>query len=379
MKDAEPVIRKPTSKPKQRSKLRLSFDPTSTADADQDEAVVITPKRGLGARKNVVGKSGPQRAWTASSEDIPVRSADDVGRPLYNQEYLKELRDSTPSTPKNASSTQGSDDDGGKDLDIAGKFGELAKVSSIPSVIPSEAEIREKKERRARLAKEEDFISLDVEEEDEDRWTLSKKEERLDTRMVRDDEDFAEGFDEFVQDGRIALGRKAEKEQMRRHRAEMKDLIDEAEDLSEEDDSEAERNAAYEASQTRAAMDGIGKTHKQLPSRPKTPPKITSLPRLANHLIRLRSSLGAMESSKAQLVQRMEDLRKEKEEIRVREEEIQSLLKEAGDNYERLKAEAGLGQGQVAALPSTDLQNQRGLEDFGTVSEAPSDHLQNND
>ncbi|PGH16359.1 hypothetical protein AJ80_05209 [Polytolypa hystricis UAMH7299] len=376
--DSEPVIRKPTSKPKQRSKLRLSFDPgeASVADDDRDDSVVITPKRGLGARKNIVGRSGLQRSWTASSDDIPVRSADEGGRPLYNQDYLKELRDSTPSTPKDVGSVQASDDEGGKDLDIAGKFGELAEVYSMPSIIPSQAEIREKKERRARLAKEQDFISLDVEEDEEEEWRLSKKEERLDTRLIRDDEDFAEGFDEFIEDERIALGRKAEKEQLRRHRAEMKDLIDEAEDLSEEDDSEAERKAAYEASQTRAAMDGMSKAHKQLPSRPKTPPKISSLPRLANHLLRLRSSLSAMESSKAQLVHRMEDLRKEKEEIRVREGEIQTLLKEAGDNYERLKAEAGLSQEQVAALPGTNLQNQRGLEDLGTVSEAPSDRLQ---
>ena len=99
------------------------------------------------------------------------------------------------------------------------------------SAIPTDAEIREKKERRARLAKEQDFISLDndggntviedVDDELNDEKILlpyaqrasSSKEE---TRLVRDNEDIAEGFDELVSDGRVALGKKVEREQKQR-------------------------------------------------------------------------------------------------------------------------------------------------------------------
>ncbi|KAK2778895.1 hypothetical protein FQN53_001587 [Emmonsiellopsis sp. PD_33] len=366
LEDSEPVVRRPTSKPKQKSKLRLSFGPggTSMTDDGGDEGEVITPKK-IGARKHVIGKSGLQRTWTpsGSSEHLPIRAGHEEGRPSYNQEYLKELRNSTPSTPKDLGSVQTSEDEKEKQLDIAGKFGEVVRVSE-PSMIPSEAEIREKKERRARLAREEDYISLD-DGGDED-WPLAQKEEQVETRLVRDDEDFAEGFDEFVEDGKISLGRKAEREQLRRQRAEMKDLIDEAQDSSEADDSEAERRAAYEAAQTRSGMDGLRQARENLPARPKTPPKITPLPRLADNLIRLRSTLSAMENSKVQLVLKMEELRKEKVEISVREVEIQTLLKEAGENYERLRAEAGLRpEDNDTGLP-TDMQGHRGLENLGT-------------
>ncbi|OJD25482.1 hypothetical protein ACJ73_03146 [Blastomyces percursus] len=378
--EQEPVVRRPNTKPTQKSKLRLSFGPGGTSMADDEEMTeseVITPKR-IGARKHIKEKSGLQRTWAPSgpSESIPLRVGSEEDRPTYNKEYLKELRNSTPSTPKQSGSTPTSDDEKEKQLDIAAKFGEIVQMSK-PSIIPTDAEIREKKERRSRLAMqqvqdyEQDFITLD--DAGDDDWSLSRKEEKLETRLVRDDEDFAEGFDEYVEDGKITIGRKAEREKQRRERAEMKELIDEAQESSEADDSEAERRAAYEAAQTRAGMEGLHRTHGSLPLRPKTPPKITSLPRLADSLARLRTSLSAMENSKVQLLLRMEELRKEKVEISTREMEIQTLLKEAGENYERLRAEAGLNPGDNGLISGTDVQGDRGLENLGVRSELPSE------
>ncbi|KAL1879505.1 hypothetical protein Plec18167_003962 [Paecilomyces lecythidis] len=367
--DVEPVVKRPT-KSKQKSKLRLSFGPGETSMAeDEDQSEVVTPKRpGLGRR--ALEKSALQRSWSpsGSSDHLPIRVGQDQGRPVYNQDYLKELRDSTPSTPKQQSSVQ-SDEETNKGVDVAAKFGEVIEISR-PTSIPSEAEIREKKARRARLAKEQDFISLDDgDEEEEDYLSLDPKREKEETRLVPDDEDFAEGFDEYVEDGRISLGKKAEREQQRRKRAEMRDLIEEAEDTSDEDDSDAERKAAYEAAQTRAAM---GLDHVDHPERPKTPPKITSLPRLADSLTRLRTSLATMEVSKSQLINRMEELRKEKADIATREVEIQALIKEAGENYERLRAEAGLNPDAEAGLPGDEIQNYRGLESLGTSMASPN-------
>ena len=348
-------------------------------DDGSESNEVITPKRtGLG--RQVLEKSALQRSWTpsGSTESLPLRAGQDVDRPSYSQDYLKELRNSTPSTPKQTGSLNTSEDESERGLDIAAKFGEIVQVSG-PSAIPSEAEIREKKERRARLAKEQDFISLDTGESDE--LSLLPKKEKPETRLVRDDEDFAEGFDEFVEDGKISLGKKAEREQRRRQRAEMKELINEAEDSSDEDDSDADRRAAYEDAQTRAGMDGLGHERtQQLPSRPKTPPKITSLPRLASSLERLRLSLSTMEYSKSQLVRRMEELRKEKVDIAVRETEIQRLLKEAGENYAKLRTEAGLDSGTENGLPGDVVAtNHRGLENLGSASGTPSRVISDND
>ncbi|OOF96356.1 hypothetical protein ASPCADRAFT_395953 [Aspergillus carbonarius ITEM 5010] len=362
--DSGPVVKRPqASKTKQKSKLRLSFGPggTSMADDGDQESEVVIPKR-PGLAKRALEKSALQRSLTPSGAggQIPLRVGPEQDRPSYSNDYLKELRDSTPSTPKPAA-----EDASEKTVDVAAKFGEVMKVST-PAAIPSEAEIREKKARRARLAKEQgaiatekDFISLEDDMEDDDWDPQGRREELRDTRLVRDDEDFAEGFDEFVEDGRISLGRKAEKEQILKQREEMRELIDDAEGLSDDEDSDLEEKAAYEASQTRAAMGG----GKDRIDRPRTPPKMTSLPRLSNSLDRLRINLAVLEKSKAQMIDRMEELRKEKADIAVREVEIQVLIKEAGDNYEKLKQEAGIAPGSEENLSAADeIANSRGLE-----------------
>ena len=162
----------------------------------------------------------------------------------------------------------------------------------------------------------------------------------------------------------------------------MKELIEgEEEGSSDVDDSEAERRAAYEASQTRAGMDGLKGRHSQEPCRPKTPPKISPIPRLSSCLTNLRVSLTSMENNKAQLVQRLEQLREEQVEISVREAEIQKLLKEAGDNYEKLRREAAATPGTAQnLLPDADGQTNRGLETLGTASPAPpSEPIPNGD
>lgn len=333
-------------------------------DGDQESEVVIPKRHGLG--RKAMERSAAQRNLTPSgaADKLSARVGHDQDRPSYSSDYLKELRDSTPSTPSSAT-----EDTKERTVDVAAKFGEVMRVSA-PSAIPSEAEIREKKARRARLAlehgvKEDDFISLDdkaVEDDDWDAVARGEKETIQDTRLVRDDEDFAEGFDEYVEDGKVSLGKKAERERKRKERDAMRELIDDAEGLSDEEDSDLEEKAAYEATQTRAAMyntksDGL--------DRPKTPPKMTSLPRLATSLERLRTSLATMETSKTQMISRMEELRKEKEEVSVREVEIQALVKEAGDNYERLKNEAGIDPATEADAPNGALEKSRGLENIG--------------
>ncbi|KAJ5818179.1 hypothetical protein N7474_003770 [Penicillium riverlandense] len=362
--DNEPVVKRPaSSKPKQKSKLRLSFGPgeTSMNDGGDQESEVVIPKRhGLG--RKAMERSAFQR--TGSSERLSTRVSQDKDRPSYSSDYLKELRDSTPSTPKTST-----DDEKDRAVDVAAKFGEVMTVSG-PSAIPSEAEIREKKARRARLAmehgaQEEDYIALDDEDgvAHHDDWDVAARGEKVkDTRLVRDDEDFAEGFEEYVEDGKISLGKKAEREQQRKQRAAMRELIDDAEGVSDEEDSDIEEKAAYEATQTKKAM-GNGRADRL--DRPRTPPKMTSLPKLAHSLERLRTSLAGMETSKTQMISRMEDLRKEKEEVSMREVEIQALIQEAGENYERLKKEAGIDASADGDASARALEQPRGLESIG--------------
>jgi hypothetical protein len=353
-------VKRPAAfKPKQKSKLQLSFG-AETSMTDGQESEVVLPKRhGLG-----------RKAMERSAAQIPA-VGQDPDRPTYSHDYLKELRDSTPSTPKTTT-----DDESSKAVDVAAKFGEIMTVPG-QAHIPSEAEIREKKARRARLAMEhgaedDGFISLDANGaahvDDWDAVVRGDKDikEAENTRLIRDDEDFAEGFEAFTEDGKMALGRKAEREKKRKDREAMRDLIDDAEGISDEDDSDLEEKAAYEAAQVHAAM-GRGKSSDI--DRPKTPPKVTSLPRLASSFERLRMSLASMEDAKTKMISRMEELRKEKADIAIREVEIQAMIKEAGDNYERLKKEAGVAPKLDAS--SGALETSRGLESIGAPVPMP--------
>ncbi|KAJ5097651.1 hypothetical protein N7456_008372 [Penicillium angulare] len=363
----EPVVKRP-AKSKPKSKLRMSFNPGGTSMAEEEEELseVVIPKRhGLGRKAIERNASNRNILPSSAAEQLSARFGHEQDRPSYSNDYLKELKDSTPSTPK-------STDDEAKAVDVAAKFGEVMTVSA-PSAIPSEAEIREKKARRARLAMEhnahsteEDFMALDDGAVSDDDWDAIARGEKTaestkDTRLVPDDEDFAEGFDEYVEDGKVSLGKTAEREQKRKQREAMRDLINDAEGLSDEEDSDVEEKAAYEATQTKAAMG-------QKPNgtdRPRTPPKVTSLPRLSHSLERLRTTLASMQTSKTQMISRMEDLRKEKEDIAIREVEIQALIKEAGDNYERLKKEAGVDPSAPEQTSAGALEQARGLESIG--------------
>lgn len=323
-------------------------------------------------------------------------------RPSYTKEALAELRDSQPSTPKDAGASAGEEDEPpGKEVDIAAKFGPLASMKmSTSSAIPTEAEIREKKERRRRLAQEPGFLSLDADErertvyDDENAYDSDDldrprdvairttiKEKYPEGRLAREDEDVAEGFDDFVEDGRISLGRKAEREAARKRREDMASMIADAEggDGSADDgsdDSEAERNAAYEAAQTRAGTYAARDKAADDPQRPRTPPKISPLPELGGVLARLRASLKEQEESKAAKVRRMQELTREKADIASQETWIQSQLKEAGEKYEKLRIEAGGAGG--AATPVNGVESaaasERGLDSLGgTPAPAASD------
>ncbi|KAI9812454.1 MAG: hypothetical protein M1827_004685 [Pycnora praestabilis] len=391
--DNTPIVKRPilpsnkSSVPKKKSSLRLSFGPGETTGAAGDSpsqtTEIFTPKKSNLSRqaieKNAVRKS---LAQSIPSDRLPIRAGDTDDRPSYSKDYLDELKSSTPSTPKDLNSLSSAEEDEDekqlRELDIAAKFGSSAitRTDSLhDALIPTEAEIREKKARRARLAHEPDFLSLDDDESAHhprnQEISLLPQKKKSESRLVREDEDIAEGFDDFVEDGRISLGKKAEREQRRRRRTEMADMINNAEGDSSDasDDSEIERNAAYEAAQTRAGTYASSLEDRQgsKARRAQTPPRITPLPHLTAVVGRLQSALAAMENARMQKVQQLEEVQKEKAEIGQREVEIQRLLKEAGDNYEKLTGEAGLlvgaGKERKIGIGVAD----RGLESLGNT------------
>lgn len=383
--DEKPVVKRPSLTPRgsvrgrKSTSSRLSFGPggAENENAGDDGSEIFTPKKSALSRQ-ALERSASQRSIAPStrSPTLPVRTKADDERPSYSKQYIAELRSATPSAPPKKSSESSPRGDGGRvPLDVVAKFGaqaeELAK-----SAIPSEAEIREKKERRARLAREGEYISLhgeengDVSEEyDEDGGYEIALHRRNDskwgeTRLVREDEDVAEGFDEFVEDGKISLGNKAEIRQKQQERAKMRELIDEAQGGTgddTDDESEAERRAAYEAAQTRAGISSQQprKAQRQQahPPRPTTPPIITPIPTLDECIQRLEATLREQQARRMEQVKKLEEMARRRTEVLNRRQEIQRLLDEAAVKYEALREEAGL----AGRLPLTPPARASGL------------------
>lgn len=351
--DMGPVVRKPTSAaPKQKSRLRMLSAPEPEGTREGDQSQLQETKEPSRLTFTRFPSKGDAR--TAPAAKLPLRAPQNDERPSYNRDYLAELRESTSARPK----TSWEDEEASKqtsaiELQIAGPQTSIYDENS--TAILSAAEIAEKKERRARLAKEHDYIPL--EDEDSADWRISRYKPEKDTRLVREDEDFGEGFDSFVDDGTVALGRKAELAQEKRQHAEARELIDAAEGSSE-DDSDAERNFAYEAAQTRAGMDGLTRLRDQRISAGKPPTIITPIPKIGAVVERLRQRLLDIEQKSALLSKQKEALQREKLEVAEREKEIQALVTEAGAKYEKAKQEAefeGQGIKTLEGTPHTAL------------------------
>jgi hypothetical protein len=198
--------------------------------------------------------------------------------------------------------------------------------------------------------------------------SLRPKEKYAETRLIHEDEDIAEGFDDFVEDGKISLGRKSEREAQRKRRAEMAELINTAEAGSDDDgsaDSDEERNAAFAAAQARAGR--YGQKIDDEDDGSKTPPRITPLPQLDDILEGLTIDIQTKKQRKDLILQKLQELKDDKVRIEERKKYLQEQLQKTGEEYEKLRQEAGL-----PALPSSEsnggrLITERGLDSLGTT------------
>lgn len=369
--DGGPAVVRPTKlgaqKKKKAAKTKLSFGADQAEDGDDEPAVKkpVKPAPGLG-----------QRAFeNSASKRLPLRSfqEDEDDRPKYSREYLDELQSSTPTTPRDTPALSIHDSDA-MDLDTAELEGALIVDSpDIPTPVHktqilTDAEIREKKERRARLAKEQDFLSVDDLSDDDS----AKK--KSDTRLKAEDEELGEGFDDYVEDGGLSLGKRAEKERRKRDRQKMAELITAAEGNdsdSSSDSDDAEGRIAYEAAQTRAGMDGLKKPPKQDAEKEllQIPQKITPLPILSECIARLQSTLQSMQVDITSKRSAVDHLRKERDGITTREAEVQKLLDETGKKYQETMRQSEKSESAVAVATEA-----RGLESLGTTpSREPMD------
>ncbi|KAM3509250.1 hypothetical protein MY10362_000690 [Beauveria mimosiformis] len=358
-------------KQKKKSNSRLSFGLGANDEGNDTILLEKTSKKStLGQRvvENIAVKRG------IAMRGFPTRtSEDDDDRPRYSKEYLDELQSSTPTTPIDSASIPTDGDE--MELDASELEGAMVVDSPAPAPpttniqVLTDAEIQERKERRARLAQEQDFLSV----EDDDDVRRAKKKE--DTRLATDEDQMGEGFDNFVEDGGVSLGKRAEKQRRKQDRAKMAELINAAEGHSSDSssDSEAERRIAYETSQTRSGMDGLKRPRRD-PARDllQMPPKMTPLPSLAECVARLQTTLGGMEAQIQLKSAAVAQMRSERQSIAAREREVQALLDETGKKYQEAMgktAELGGSQGPLATTKSSvddAFAGDRGPESSGT-------------
>ncbi|KKA30593.1 hypothetical protein TD95_001102 [Thielaviopsis punctulata] len=392
-----------SAKPKRRPKTsRISF---GGDDHEEDNGpIVVAPKKNtLSAR----AQENSALRRNIALKGLPVRSVEaDEERTVYSKEYLEELQNSTPITPQNISSHASTAGDE-MDLDAAELEGAvIVNTQDLPTPIEktrilSEAEIRERKERRARLAHEtadgaDDIIRLDSDSDTRPHngsmlAHLSQRKKDKDTRLVREDEDLGEGFDAFVEDGGIALGRRAEREARRRRKQEIADMIHAAEGSSDDEssDEEAARRIAFEAAQSRAGLEGVeAAVPRGAPQgeEAQVPARLTAIPAMDECVQRIRQRVEEMRAQVAGKSRQVAELRAEKRQVLEREAEVQTLLDEAGMKYQAAlgklageegeqKASEGGGQARTvtAAEEVNEFALERGLESLGARADEDTD------
>ena len=358
----ESTLKRPVMKPRQKSSKRTPFNPTAVEDDQPEPTGVVTPKRSTLSRIAIQRNAAKRTSLNPSN--LPSREQDnDDDRPSYSAASLQELKDSTPTTPRDISTDADTSEvetasNDVQALDLTSKFGNSLSRYQQSSAIPSATEIAEKKAPLAKDRAADEYISLNpsdpefddneddnVMRDENDRLVLKPKDKYSNsgTRLVRDDEDILEDFDDFTEaDGKILVGRKAEAEAAQRRKQEMAAQIADAEAGSESESnaSERERNEAFEAAQTKHGTYGSHAMNDPYTDvRPRTPPKISPLLTLEGVIERLRKQVSDMQTSRMQKLQEMEALQREK--IRLGEEEIriQKALRETADKFARLRAE----------------------------------------
>ena len=330
------INRPPLNKKSSGSKLKLSF---GAEEEEVDTEQPFIPKRS-NLSKQVTESKGRKFGLqtylsvilkTNSSDALPTTPSDSAtlpSRPTYTKEYLSQLRDSTPSTPKDISRYL-SDDTPDSETSAP-------TTTARPAEILDEAVIRALKERRRDRARGEDYLSL------EEAGTTSKSRRR--------DSDDEEMYRTFV-DEAVPLQKNMEAAQKAHKKSQIREAlyISDSDAMSDVDDDEWENQ---QIAKTAPALVKKGK-RELYPMPAEIPPP----PTVAGAMTRLQEQLARMKIRRTELVEVVTQLEKEAGEIREREEAVQESLTKAGNEYDMLREEfkssgANRGLDEVGELGS---------------------------
>jgi hypothetical protein len=315
------------SQPSKKSRLKLSFDAedvlsfnigNNMKEATEQEAFV--PERSELSKKLANEKSTELKGRkfklklyvinlhvklthrdslpTASSADIPP------SRSVYTRDYLTQLRNSTPSIPKDLSLYL-SDDSPISDATPA-------QPTLPPTEILDEAIVRALKERRHDRSR--DYLSLD---------------QNNATKPAKADSD-EETYHTYVEEP-VRLQKNMEVAQKKyKH-----DQIQEALYKSDSDAMSSVDGDEWENQQ-------IAKAHPTLVRKGRRdvhsiPDVIPPIPTLDSVMKRMRGQLAEMKAKRTEMAEMLIQLEMEREEVNNREEAIQEKLEKVGKEYEELR------------------------------------------
>lgn len=281
-----------------------SIKTTTTASMEEDEdsgAVHIRRSASTTGKARGLQSSIPKRAPSLRPTSFTNPNADSPSTSLYTSEYLDELKSSTPTLARSRDQSPALGP--GRTIEDPMSrisLNDLTRAKYGEDAIPSEAEIRSAKEKRARLraaaasAGGEDFISLDV--------STSKVDDgpHPHSRLMREEDELGDGEEEFAAytgaTERIAIGKKAEEER-NRERREMEEML-ESHPAPGDVESMDEEELEFERMQLeRSQQPTFSSVREQSPYTSASIPTNTPLPTVTAVSTRLQLTLRALEQS----------------------------------------------------------------------------------
>ncbi|KIY62847.1 hypothetical protein CYLTODRAFT_494369 [Cylindrobasidium torrendii FP15055 ss-10] len=305
---------------KSRPKSRLSFG--GPEDEESAEPVFQVKKSRLSQQS---AKSSKQ---SQSILDISISSTASSSGPTYDAAHLDELRASTRKAPRPAVENDSYDADMSMSVDDVQEVTMSIVDEEQPAgtAIHTESHIKQAKERRERARKapgEEDYISLSL------TTRSDEKGPHPSSRLVREDDELGEGDDEYSEftsaQERIALGKKSRKVEAQKRRADIENMIAEA----DFDDEEAEWEEAQLKRGGHLGGTSSSTTKHKLEYKPAPIPPATSIPSLGTAVDQLAQQLAILTASHAANVSAMASTAQERDMLDRQESEMREMVTRA--------------------------------------------------
>ncbi|CAO3668052.1 unnamed protein product [Umbelopsis vinacea] len=297
--------------------MALSFD-----QEEEEDGQVFQVKK-----SNASKKLAEQKTLYIPSLEPPedINQIDITSKPtsLYTNEVLQQLRQSTPSTPKAMVDAGLAEDDDASLL--ASKFPATmgAKFGGGSSIPDSNAIHAAKKKR--------ELMRQGITINDDDFIPLGDGEPENESRLVREEDEDGDAEDEYEKfvGERMALGKKAQRQQEARRKAGVRELIEDA----EEDDDELDEIDRWEQEMIKYGgvrskkIDETESSEMNRNYRPAPIPEQTVIPSLSDVLSRLSIVSNNLEESKQnhdkQLTQTLKDIENLKNNRETTEKELE--------------------------------------------------------